>query len=205
VQFVQVNSAVPQVPQSTVTVVYRRSQTAGHTNVLAIGWNDSTSSIASVTDSAGNAYRVAAPVARGRGLSQAIYYATNIKSAGARANRVAVTFTQPVAFPDIRILEYGGLDASNPFDGAMSSSGNGAVATTGNVMTHVPNELLVGAGMTTGAFRPANDGFATRVITRPDADIVADRMATSTGSYAVTAPVSGDWLMQIATFRAKTQ
>ena len=109
--FVQVNSATPQTNQSTVRVTYTGAQTAGNTNILAIGWNDATSNISSVTDSAGNTYQVAAPTARGTGLSQAIYYAKNIKAAPAGGNTVTVTFSTAVRFADIRILEYGGLDA----------------------------------------------------------------------------------------------
>ena len=36
--------------------------------------------------------------------------------------------------------------------------------------------LIVGAGMTTGAFHDVGDAFSMRVITRPDADIVEDRL-----------------------------
>ena len=81
--FVQVNAATPQTDQSQVSVVYAQAQTAGNTNILAIGWNNTTSNITSVTDSAGNVYELAVPTARGSGLSQAIYYASNIKSAAA--------------------------------------------------------------------------------------------------------------------------
>ena len=76
IAFVQVNAATPQTNQSAVTVAYTSAQLAGDTNILAIGWNNATSNITSVTDSAGNTYQLAVPTARGSGLSQAIYYAT---------------------------------------------------------------------------------------------------------------------------------
>ena len=72
----QVNAATPQTNQSSVAVTYTGAQTAGNTNILAIGWNNATSNITSVTDSAGNTYQLAVPTARGSGVSQAIYYAT---------------------------------------------------------------------------------------------------------------------------------
>ena len=56
--------------------------------------------------------------------------------------------------------------------------------------------------MTSGAFTGAGSGYTKRIITSPDADIAEDRVVTSTGSYAATAPVNGTWLMQLATFRA---
>ena len=68
-------AATPQTNQSSVPVTYTGAQTAGNTNILAIGWNNATSNITSVTDSAGNTYQLAVPTARGSGVSQAIYYA----------------------------------------------------------------------------------------------------------------------------------
>src|SRR5262245_38851694 len=78
--FVQQAYTCPQSPQDTVTWGYDNPQTAGNLNILAIGWNDQGANITNVTDSAGNVYQVAVPTFRGAGLSQAIYYATNILS-----------------------------------------------------------------------------------------------------------------------------
>jgi hypothetical protein len=91
-------------------------QTAGDINILAIGWNEATSNITSVSDRPGNVYQVAAPTARGADLSQAMYYAKNIAAASAGANTVTVTFNSAVRFADIRILEYAGLDTNVPLD-----------------------------------------------------------------------------------------
>ena len=144
--FVQVNSATPQTNQSTVKIIYTGAQTAGNTNILAIGWNDATSNISSVTDTAGNTYQVAAPTARGTGLSQAIYYAKNIKAAPAGGNTVTVTFTTAVRFADIRISEYSGLSVTNPLDVTASASGTVVLANSGNVTTTSASELIFGAG-----------------------------------------------------------
>src|SRR5262249_22281285 len=84
--FVQVNSATPQTPQTTVSVPYVGAQAGGNLNVVAIGFFNATSTIASVTDSAGNVYQPAAPLTRGTGMSQAIYYAANIKAAAPGSN-----------------------------------------------------------------------------------------------------------------------
>ena len=111
--FVQVNAATPQTNQSTVSVTYTSAQVAGDTNILAIGWNNATSNITSVTDSAGNTYQLAVPTARGSGVSQAIYYASNINAAGAGANTVTVTFNTATPYVDIRALEYSGLDSES--------------------------------------------------------------------------------------------
>ena len=165
----------------------RRS--AGDTNILAIGWNNATSNITSVTDSAGNTYQLAVPTARGNGVSQAIYYASNIKAAAAGTNTVTATFNTATRYVDVRALEYSGLDPVNPFDVGTSASGTGASANSGTVTTTAANALIFGAGITTGGFSTAGTNFTTRIITTPDADIAEDRIVTATGPYSATAPV----------------
>ena len=58
--YVQGNSAMPQTPQTTVTVAYNAAQTAGNLNLVIVGWNDTTAQISSVTDTKGNTYALAA-------------------------------------------------------------------------------------------------------------------------------------------------
>ena len=145
----------------------------------------------SVTDSAGNTYQLAVPTARGSGVSQAIYYAPNIKAAAAGTNTVTTTFNAATPYVDVRALEYSGLDPVNPFDVGASASGTGTSATSGTVSTTAANALIFGAGMTTGGFSAAGTNFTTRIITTPDADIAEDRIVTAAGPYSATAPLSG--------------
>ena len=114
--FVQVVAATPQTNQSVVTVKYPSAQTAGDTNIVAIGWNAATGSVASVVDSAGNVYQQAAPTIAGGGLSQTIWYAKNIVASAANTNTVTVTLSGAQPFVDVRALEYRGLDKVNPVD-----------------------------------------------------------------------------------------
>src|SRR5206468_12576760 len=74
---------------NSVAVPFSTAQTAGNLNVVAVGWNDTTDSIASVTDTNGNTYTLVAgtlasslpaPGASQETVSQAIYYAKNIKA-----------------------------------------------------------------------------------------------------------------------------
>jgi glucose/arabinose dehydrogenase len=206
--FVQISSATPQTPQSTVSVAYANAQSAGNTNIVAIGWNSATATINNVSDSInGNVYQLAAPIARGNGLSQAIYYAKNIKAAAAGSNTVTVQFSASVPYPDIRNAEYSGLDPTSPLDATASSSGFSSTATSGNITTTSAAELLFGAGMTTGVFNGSAPGYTTRIITPIDADIANDRSVTSVGTYSAGATLAGsaNWVMQIATFRAAGQ
>ena len=201
--FVQQNYVTPQTPQGSVSVTYNSGQTVGNTNVLVIGWNDTTSNITSVTDSAGNAYQVAVPTFRSSGMSQAIYDAPNIAGAAAGSNTVTVTFSQAAVYVDLRIAEYSGLVTTSPFDvGASATSATSGTANSGSVTTNASNELIIGCGMTSDGFSGAGTSFTQRVITIPDGDILEDRSVSATGSYSATAPVSGAWVMQIATFKA---
>jgi len=200
--FVQVNSSTPQTAQTTVNTSYTSAERAGDLNVVVIGWSNSTGTISSVTDSAGNTYQVAAPVAHGSGISQAIYYAKNVK---AGANTVTVRYGSSVSYADVRILEYSGIDGTSPFDATSSASGSTSTANSGSATTHFASELVVGAGTTTAGFTTAGSGFTRRILTSPDADIVEDKTVTATGSYNATAPVTGSWTMQMATFKAAGQ
>jgi hypothetical protein len=205
IAFVQVQSATPQSAQSTVATTFTQAQSAGNLNVVVVGWNESAGNITSVTDGAGNTYQVAAATVRGSGVSQAIYYARNIVAAGAGANTVTVRFDKSVAYADVRILEYSGLDQTNPFDVSRSATGFAAQASSGAATTNFARELIVGGGTTSGIFTGAGSGFTARIITKPDCDIAEDRTVTTTGSYSATAPQSGNWVMQMAAFKGAGQ
>jgi IPT/TIG domain len=201
IRFVQVNAATPQTASSVVSVAYSTAQTGGNLNIVEIGWNDTTSSVSTVTDSRGNTYDLALGPTRGTGLSQSIYYARNIVGG---SNTVTVTFTKAAPAVDLRALEYSGLDRSNPLDVTAGAAGTGITGNSGAATTGSATELIVGAGMTAGAFTTAGTGFTSRIITSPDADISEDQMTGTTGSYSATSATSTNtpWVIQMATFRA---
>ena len=126
ITFVQENYSVPQTAQSTapVTVTYTAAQVAGDTNIVAIGWTDSTSTITSVTDTKGNVYSPVIGPTRQSGIqSQSIYVAKNVLAAAAGANTVTVVFSAAVPYPDVRILAYRGLDTGSPVEAAVGATG----------------------------------------------------------------------------------
>jgi hypothetical protein len=116
-----------------------------------------------------------------------------------------VAFNTAAAYVDLRVLEYSGIDAVNPLDQTVSAVGSSSTANSGNVTTTAANELVFGAGTTTGVFSGSGSGFTTRIITTPDADIAEDRIVSATGSYGATAPQSGTSVMQVVTFRGAAQ
>src|SRR5579864_5998013 len=199
VSFLQVAAATPQSPQSIVTVAYPAAQTAGDLNVVVVGWNDSTSSVTSVSDSNGNYYTLAVGPTIGSGLSQSIYYAKNILPG---SNAVTVTFNQAAGNPDIRVLEYAGLDTMSPLDVTAAAAGNGSNASSGPATTTAANELILGADTIATITTGVESGFTSRIITSPDSDLVEDKIVSTTGSYNATASLSnGFWVMQMAAFK----
>jgi MBG domain-containing protein/NHL repeat-containing protein len=197
INFVQIASATPQGTAATVSASYQSPQTSGDLNVVVVGWSDTTSSVQSVTDSAGNAYRLAIGPTIGDGLQQAIYYAPNIV---AGANTVTVTFDQAAGYPDIRIVEYRGISNVDVTAGA---SGNSTSASSGVATTASADELIFGAE-TVGAFTlEAGSGFTARIITSPDSDLVEDETVSTAGNYSATATLefASPWVMQMVTFK----
>ena len=204
VGYVQSSYAAPQSPQTTVSVKFNAAQTFGDLNIVVVGWNDTTATVSSVADSSGNTYtRAIGPTRVSGTLSQSIYYAKSIASAAAGANTVTVTFTQAANYPDIRTLEYAGLNPSNPVDVTTASTGSSSVSSSGAVNTTNAADLIFGVNIVTGSTSGPGSGFTSRMLTSPDGDIAEDEIVATAGSYAATAPVSsGSWIMQMVAFRA---
>ncbi len=202
--FAQVASATPQSSVASVKVTYPQAETAGDLNLVVVGWNDTSATVQSVTDSLGNPYVLAAGPVKGTAVTQSVYYAKNILGG---SNSVTVTFSQAAAYPDVRVLEYKGLNTTAPLDvvaGASGSSGSNTVVSSGGATTTSGSELIFGAGMTNGGFSKAGTSFTSEVIT-PDGDIAEDEVVFSTGSYGATATLgpygSQNWVMQMVTLK----
>jgi hypothetical protein len=205
ISFIQVNSADPQSPQSSVSVTYIAAQRVGDLNVVVVGWNDSTATVASVTDTAGNIYTLAVgPTVQAGTATQSIYYAKNIPAAAAGTNIVTVKFNGSAIYPDIRIAEYSGLDTTSPLDITAAATGSSTSSASGSVTTTNANDLVIGANVVQTGTTGAGSGFTKRIITNPDSDIVEDRVVTTIGAYNAVAPVSpsAQWIMQLVAFKA---
>ncbi len=115
---------------------------------------------------------------------------------------MTVTFNKAAAYPDVRILEYSGLDPSAPLDKAVGAAGTGTAANSGSVSTTAASELIFGAGTSGSKFTAAGSGFTSRMINLYG-NIAEDKTVNATGSYSATATeASGVWVMQVATFKA---
>jgi hypothetical protein len=204
-KFVQAAYGDPHTATS-IPVRYSGAQTGGNLNVVVVGWNDTIAQVSSVKDSAGNAYQLAVgptKLAAAGGLNQSIYYAKNIAASG--ANTVTVTFNQTAHYPDVRILEYSGIDRTNPVDViAAQTQSSGAICTSGNVATTNPTDLLVAANTIQTFTAGPGATFTERVHSNPDGQIAEDRVVTTAGLYSAGAALSspGAWVMQMVAFRA---
>ena len=204
IQFIQLSYATPQSSVSTLSVKYVAAQTVGNLNVVVVGWNDTSATVSSVTDTSGNVYSLAVgPTAWPGALTQSIYYSASIKAAAAGANSVKVVFSRAADFVDVRILEYSGIAASSPVDAVAAATGTAATSDSGPATTTNANDLLIGANMTTGTTSAAGSGWTNRIITQPDTDIAEERIVSTTGTYRATAAVSSGspWVMQMVAFK----
>ena len=112
----------------TVTAPFKAAQAAGDLNVVIVGqrWNESTAEAGPPTDTQGNLYQLAAAPTVIQGpvsLTQSVYYAKNIAPAAAGTNIVTMKFNGVAVYPDIRILEYSGIDRVSPVDVTATGAG----------------------------------------------------------------------------------
>lgn len=200
ISFVQVNSAHPASPAATAPVDYLLAQTAGNLNVVIIGWDDATTTVQSVTDSAGNTYTLAFNPTVGIGISQAIYYAKNINAAV--SNTVTVTFNAPAQSPDVRILEYSGLDTVTPLDTGAGNSGTGTALDSGPITTSTAGDLVI-ASSTVGGIVAAAGPIFTTVTTTPNGFSVEHLVgpASETLDATATQDLNLDWVTQAVAFK----
>ena len=228
VPLLQITNNSGVVNQSVVQVAYPGAQTAGDFNVVVVGWNDISSTINSVADSAGNIYVLAAgtvsiplpaPGASPVGASQAIYYAKNIV-ASAGGNTVTVIFNSNTGAQDVRILEYGtsggGVDLVSPLDTSIGASAVASPAASGAATTNSANDLIFGSGSVTSVFTSVVKSCGTGCIMFGEptgsginsfGDLVEDALVTAAGSYNASGNFEGGGaaVMQMAAFRLSGQ
>ncbi|HET7258792.1 MAG TPA: hypothetical protein VFI75_03665, partial [Candidatus Acidoferrum sp.] len=104
----------------------------------------------------------------------------------------------------IRILEYSGLDQTNPLDVTAAGTGSNATADSGAGTTLNANDLLFGANMVFTGNKSAGAGYTSRIITVPDSDLAEDEVVSATGSYHATSTLTsaGPWVMQLVALKA---
>ena len=203
INFIQAGDAVAGAATTTLPAQMPALQTAGNLNVVFIGWADTAAAVSSVTDTEGNTYVAALPTANGTGVSQAIYYAKNIAGDSVTPNTVTVTFSQGAQFPDVRVLEYSGLDTGSPLDTVASNAGSGALADSGACTTTTAVELILSGGTVGTHITGPGSGFTLVDLTRPNGGSAQHKITSAAGSCQATAPISASsaWVMQSVAFK----
>lgn len=195
---------------------FGQANRAGNLIVVEIGWYGPTVELGTpaVTDSAGNTYAAASPATAGAaGFPRgAIYYAKNI--AAYASNAVTVHYSGTPSAPEVRILEFSGIDTASPLDKNASASGTYTCTTcvqtsvaTPAVTTTSPVELLVGGGSATWAYAAPGVNYQGQVRSG-QGDLAEYRVVNAIGSYAgdgVLTAHSQNWAMALATFKAAGQ
>jgi hypothetical protein len=205
INYIQRADAATGSTAQNVPATMTNPQTKGNLNVIIIGWSNG-AVISSVTDNENNAYVPALPVTSGTSLNQAIYYAKNIVgdnvNCAPNCNTITVTFNTGAASPDLRVLEYSGLDPNNPLDQVAGAAGSGPTADTGACSNTTASELIV-AGATVGSeVTAAGSGFTTVDYTF-NGDNAEQQITTAISSCeATTVLVSGNWVIQSVSFKA---
>lgn len=103
---------------------------------------------------------------------------------------------------DVRVGEYTNIDPGAPFEGASGQSMLDATSVTTSVMVHAAPALLV-AATCVGDQSTGVDGYATRVFTDPNGDLLADSISTTVSTeIAVGREQSASgMIVQVAAFR----
>jgi hypothetical protein len=133
-----------------ITDTFSGAQTAGDLNLITVNFSNNTTTVTSVTDSAGNTYNLAMGPDTSASTTQYVYYAKNINAAAEGTNTVTITLSA-VANYNVTFSEYKNLDTANPFEGVMQVSGNATSFSSGNLTTSQACTLLLGFGSFAGA------------------------------------------------------
>jgi hypothetical protein len=154
--------------------------------------------IASITDSAGNAY-VLAPAYTGgdASINLTVVFAYAIATTSG-AVTVMTTTTGANLTQELRVAEYAQIDPNDPFDAiAWGTSGTASAtdgARTSELTTTAPNDLLFSILLYTGIDGVAGTGFSARSMF--NYDVLQDRILPTPGTYTAfaTSPGSG-WVI----------
>ena len=153
----------------------------------------------SISDSLGNTYAL---VVNGIASSNAVHYVAVALDSPPGVDTVTVTFTGalPSAGSDLMMMEYSGLALANAFDVTNHATGMTTAMSSGTIVTHAANELILGYAEGTGT--TAGAGFTQRA--SQTGNLTEDKIVSAIGQYDATATAtSGAWTMIVASFSGR--
>ena len=184
------------------SLAFTNPNTAGNLIVVYVAWNN-TGPVA-LSDSRGNTYTSVAPATAWGSTNSwrsQLFYAKNISGG---TNTVTATFGMAItSFGKLLIHEYSGLDRNNPLDASATSIGTTNAMNSGSATTTNGDDLIFGAGSSSGGVNAAGTGFTSRL--NGNGSRTEDRNVTSVGSYNATATQNGArWVMHMAAFKGES-
>lgn len=209
----RVNSATGSVDANGTTIAAgAQTHTTGNALIVWVKWEDTTTTLASVVDTAGNSYSVLTQPTPD-GVHGAFSYALNIT--GHASNIVTVTLANAAPWKAIVVVQYSGLATSSAFDQQNTGSSLGAAGTltsSGSITTTQNDEVLV-VGVGAYGSVTATPGANWTEVYDPNAPIkFYERIVSATGTYSVVAnttdankiQLSGNqnWITSLASFKA---
>ncbi len=176
---------------------------AGHTLVVSLLLSSTShlTSAISVTDTAGNSYVVARDVNDGSaGDRTVVFTATGMKALAAGAS---ITLTYPSsAETHVSVDEFSGVTGIDTSAGASATTSTFSSGTA--PATSQPSELLIGAvGTESGAAPTWSAGWTALPVLSLSGDYLdtAYRLVTTSGGYAATGTIRGQWMASIVTLK----
>lgn len=205
--FVQSNNANTASSVSTLPCAYNNPNNSQSLLVAQVAWLAATGDVQSISDSAGNSYTAASPVIHGSTSSMRVFYCTSCLPIA--SNTVTAVLTAAATGVGVAVGEWQGISGTagtGPFDVQVSATAaTGTAASSGNVTTTYPNELLIGLGnCTTTTLSAVGSGFTQRVLNTTNVNLlIEDQYVTSVGSYAGTFTITATdpWIAQLITFK----
>jgi hypothetical protein len=203
INFVQLRDGLTDLTDNQVATAAFGLVTPGHLMVVWVWYHSSTVSVATVTDTAGNAYQLAVGPTNGAGgltgFRMEIWYGTMTN--GGTNFTVTATFTGSVGGTGaIAAHEYSDPDKTAPLVATSALTGTDAIASSG-VVTASGARLVFGAALfrTTGSVRL---GF------NPRDELQGNLTEDKAGTVGLTMleaifenPNQEDWIVQMAAFK----
>lgn len=209
----RVNTANGSASGSGTTVATgAQNHTAGNTIEVWITWEDTSTTVTQVTDTAGNTYSIlTAPTPDG--VRGTMAYATNIT--GHATNVVTATLGSAAPFKNIVAVQYSGLATSSVLDKqntGTSGGGAGVQVSTGATGTTSQADEQLGVGVGCYGSVSCTPGANWTEVFDSGAVKFYERIVAATGSYLVDASTtspdelqlssSQNWVAVIGTFKA---
>jgi hypothetical protein len=165
---------------------------AGSAIIVSVGWRDVTSTVTSLTDTAGTAYTQISTTARNGTVSQSVY--AGFAPSTVTNYTTTVLFSNVVTNASVRIAIYSGVDGSAALQGG-SGSGNGTSISAAGFLP-AANWMIVATNTSDVGVASVAGGWMTR-ITSAYQDVVIDQSFSTSGIKTASATLAsaGNWVM----------